>query len=1013
MLAAPVGGLMASTISRPTVRYRAPDGQPLLIHGELHQPGIDKLRIPQPSVHVLARPRVSELIQRASAHRVTLVCGPAGAGKTVACAAWAAEPAAAGNVAWLSLDPADRDTGRLWAHVRAALASAPAVRTGIAEELQDAPADSFSLRLVEAAERLNTPVTLILDDIQELADSDALAGVDFLVRHGPPALRLLLCGRYPAGLPVARLRVGGDLAEIGAADLGCTAAEADGYFAMLGIDVPAAERDKLLARTQGWMTGLRLAALRVGPDRPASQISGITGDEPAVADYLWDEMLATQPGGRRLFLLRTSIADPICGDLADALTGESGGAAILDQLCRENLMVQPGADAAGPCAGPGGNAEYRYHPLLLDLLRAQFRRELSAEAPQLAQRAAGWLAANGRPVDAIRTAIQAGDWDFAARVLAEVGPDILLPGPAAELEPLLGLFPPSRCASDAAVAASLATAQLRIGDSVTAAQHLASADHALAQSGPGQRRALGPWLQALRLLIAADADAVDAELIDQSLLLARQATADADSSAERYAAGLLWCATGVAQLASRNIADARQCLSQADRQLAPRHLAGGRTLHGRLSNGRLVDAPPTGNQPSENGLTSNRPTGDGLTSGHRGLWARVRGWRALANALHGDLTSATDLVGDLPDRAAEISGGTDDLADPMPARLANLAAAYVSWARDDVVTAGQLLDQRDSAPAPGRASWAASSRAQSADRLNCPLSSQLDDQVGDWLADLARARLSLGDGDLSTARALAIGLRRQGLAPGSSQHRTPASTDARTWIAAGIADPVLAALDADIALRDGDPGQARLALAPISAGPGASRADLMLAQARVLLAEGDSRGALAAVGPCLDGTASQITLHDQISALVTVSVAHRRLGETEQAAAHLSRALTLAEPHGAYRVFLDGGPAARSALTVLIRPGSQGSALAARILQRFDTCPARADGQPVTASVPLTVSELAVLRFLPSHMTNQEIAEALFLSINTVKTHLRSVYRKLGVSTRRQAISRGGRLGLL
>jgi LuxR family transcriptional regulator, maltose regulon positive regulatory protein len=54
-----------------------------------------------------------------------------------------------------------------------------------------------------------------------------------------------------------------------------------------------------------------------------------------------------------------------------------------------------------------------------------------------------------------------------------------------------------------------------------------------------------------------------------------------------------------------------------------------------------------------------------------------------------------------------------------------------------------------------------------------------------------------------------------------------------------------------------------------------------------------------------------------------------------------------------------------------------------------------------------------VLRFLPSHMTNQEIAEALFLSINTVKTHLRSAYRKLGVANRRQAIARGRRLDLL
>jgi LuxR family transcriptional regulator, maltose regulon positive regulatory protein len=111
-----------------------------------------------------------------------------------------------------------------------------------------------------------------------------------------------------------------------------------------------------------------------------------------------------------------------------------------------------------------------------------------------------------------------------------------------------------------------------------------------------------------------------------------------------------------------------------------------------------------------------------------------------------------------------------------------------------------------------------------------------------------------------------------------------------------------------------------------------------------------------------------------------------------------------------YRPFLDGGAAARSALTVLIRPVSQGAAFAARILQRFDTAPG--PGQAATA-IPLTSSELAVLRFLPSHMTNQEIAEALFLSINTVKTHLRSVYRKLSVTTRREAIARGGKLGLL
>ncbi len=160
------------------------------------------------------------------------------------------------------------------------------------------------------------------------------------------------------------------------------------------------------------------------------------------------------------------------------------------------------------------------------------------------------------------------------------------------------------------------------------------------------------------------------------------------------------------------------------------------------------------------------------------------------------------------------------------------------------------------------------------------------------------------------------------------------------------------------------------------------------------------------------GQPGRATLFEQVSALVTAAVAARRLGQTEPAADHLTCALALAEPHGLFRPFLDGGPAARSALTVLIRPLSDGAAFAARILQRFEAATAPPAGQQA-ASVPLTSSELAVLRFLPSHMTNQEIADALFLSINTVKTHLRSVYRKLGVATRRQAITRGGKLGLL
>ena len=117
----------------------------------------------------------------------------------------------------------------------------------------------------------------------------------------------------------------------------------------------------------------------------------------------------------------------------------------------------------------------------------------------------------------------------------------------------------------------------------------------------------------------------------------------------------------------------------------------------------------------------------------------------------------------------------------------------------------------------------------------------------------------------------------------------------------------------------------------------------------------------------------------------------------EHAAELLEQALSLAEPEGACRVFLDGGTAVRSLLTVLVTPRTRNVRFRNRVLRRFDSqLPVGGSRRPGAAQ-GLTGSELAVLRFLPSHMTNDEIAAALFLSVNTVKTHLRSVYRKLGV----------------
>jgi LuxR family maltose regulon positive regulatory protein len=877
---------------------------------------------------LLDRPRVTSLIGRATAqHRVTLVCGPSGAGKTVACAAWAAASAGTADVGWLSLDYGDRWPRQLWADVRMALASTAAVPPEFVRDLPDPDDDAFPLRLAQLAHRLTRPVTLVVDDISELAGASVLAGVDQLIRHAPPALRLVLSGRHPAGLQVARLRVSGELAEIGAADLACTPDEADAYFRMVGLELPTAQRDELLTRTQGWITGLRLAAMRAGPGKPATSISRITGDEPAVADYLWDEVLASLPPDSRLFLLRTSVADAICGDLADALTGGTSGGAILEQLSRENMMIGP-ADAD---LGRTERTEYRYHPMLADMLRARLRRELPGETVRLTRRAARWLAARGQHTQAIRAAARAGDWDFAGRVLADAGPELLVPGPAADLEPVLATFPASRFAGDPAVAGALAAAGLRTGDNSAAALHLDNAQQALGHCGQAQRQRIKTWLQALRLMSAdsAGTDPTPVELVEQSRGIAVKAERTASDAAAHQGVGLLWSALGAAELIAMDAASARHSLAAARRQ---------------LRNGRPEFAD------------------------------RACGWQALAEALYGDLITASELA-------------ALEEAEPLAALLSHLAAAYIHLARDELAAARAALDRCD----PDK-------RADDAAGRQRP--DPVARRVISWLASAARARLALADTDTGSARSVLLRLRyRRMNAEGG---------------AAGTAtlDEFLAPLEVDIALREGDYSRARLVLAQAAQNREPS-SQLLLAQARLLLAQGDSQGAVAALQPCLADSAARMTLHDKVCGLVTAAVAARRLGDAEQATERLTFALALAEPHGMFRPFLDSGAAARSALTVLIRPASQGAAFAARILQRFEVTPGPSGGQPASLAVPLTSSELAVLRFLPSHMTNQEIAEALFLSINTVKTHLRSVYRKLGVTTRRQAITRGGRLGLL
>jgi LuxR family maltose regulon positive regulatory protein len=185
------------------------------------------------------------------------------------------------------------------------------------------------------------------------------------------------------------------------------------------------------------------------------------------------------------------------------------------------------------------------------------------------------------------------------------------------------------------------------------------------------------------------------------------------------------------------------------------------------------------------------------------------------------------------------------------------------------------------------------------------------------------------------------------------------------------------------------------------------------ALARLQLADGDPAGAAATVASCLDGTAPDGFPTAPAEAWLLDALARDELADRDRAAASLVRALRLAEHGGVRRSFLDAGAPVRSML-VRYRHRVPASWSYLDELLRASTESAHATtASPPALIDPLTERERIVLRYLPSLMTYEEIATDLYVSLNTVKSHANGIFRKLGVTGRRQAVRSARELRLL
>ena len=883
---------------------------------------------------VVRRPGLFQRLDGAA--RVVEVSAPAGSGKTVLLRSWVGESGLADRAGWVPVRRGEGDPRWFWISVADALrGTVPG--SALVRPVTAAPdLDGWAIVewLLKDLAALEDRIWLVIDDVHELRSADAQRQLELLVMRAPRELRFVLATRHDLGLGLHRLRLEGELTEIRAADLRFSLEEARALLDAAGAGLSEAGLAALQERTEGWAAGLRLAALSLaGHPDPEGFVAGFSGSERTVAEYLLAEVLRRQPRQVRRLLLRTSILERVNGELADLLTVRSGGERILRDLEQANAFVVA-VDAA--------RSWFRYHALFADLLQFELRASEPDEIPALHAAAATWLAGHGFPVEAVRHAQAAGNWDLAARVLADHWLSLALDGRSAAVRELLAGFPAELVTADAELTTLRADGEIT-RESLEEAERDLQHAAATAASLPADRRgSFHVLLVVQRLRLARARSDLPAAVAAAQELMALAETADAvpQDLAEDVRAWAL-VNLGTAELSLQRFDDAE------------RHL--------------------------EQGIAMARRT--------RRPFTEVSG---LANSARIPAYGSMSLAVERANQAIELARQHGWAEHPV------LSPAYTVLAMV-MILRGELEEGER---------WLR--RAERMLRAEAEPATAL-------LFHHLRGALELARGHYADALAAfgAAGRQAEFLV---SPH--PLTTQMRSLMVHTL-------------LRAGETEAAEQALAEMDEQQ-RETGEMSTAVAALRLAQHDPRAALAVLAPILDGSAAAIT-PARVGAYLLEALAREAASDPAAADNAVERALDLAERDGLILSFLiDRAP---DLLERHSRRRTAHAALAAKILALLDPGSSAGTGPPREAPIemasprsgqtwgdglsaepllePVSEMEMRVLRFLPTNLRATEIAGELYLSVHTVKTHIRHLYAKLGVHTRGEAVQRARALGLL